>query len=130
MIYHKFSDEDRPLEKFSSQEITLPSDEKVTMKLADQGSLIGIGKQAMWIREVRKVTDSGHQTSMITTAYELKLTIVTERMFSRWCRENLFRYMKHHYELDMLHEYGIEPLSDTVKIYLAVLLIAGTAKCI
>ena len=68
------------------------------------------------MREVRKLTDSGHQTSIITTAYELELTAVSGRMFSRWCQENFFRYMKHHYGLDMLQEYGIEPLSDTQKV--------------
>jgi hypothetical protein len=47
------------------------------MKLAEQGSLVGTGKQAMWMREVRKLTDSGHQTSIITTAYELELSAVS-----------------------------------------------------
>jgi len=70
--------------------------------------LVGSGKKAMWMREVRKLTESGHQTSIITTAFELKLTAVSGRMFSRWCQENFFRYMKHHYGLDMLQEYGVE----------------------
>ena len=116
MTYHKFPTENWPLDNFSSQEITLPSGEKVIMKLAERGSLAGTKKQAMWMREVRKLTDSGHQTSIITTAYELELTAVSGRMFSRWCQENFFRYMKHHYGLDMLQEYGIEPLSDTQKV--------------
>ena len=116
MTYHKFPGENWPRENFSAQEITLPSGEKVTMQLAEQGSLVGSGKKAMWMREVRKLTESGHQTSIITTAFELKLTAVSGRMFSRWCQENFFRYMKHHYGLDMLQEYGIEPLSDTEKV--------------
>ena len=116
MTYHKFPDENWPRENFTAQEITLPSGEKVTMQLAEQGSLVGSDKKAMWMREVRKLTDSGHQTSIITTAFELKLTAVSGRMFSRWCQENFFRYMKHHYGLDMLQEYGIEPLSDTEKV--------------
>jgi len=116
MTYHKFPGEDWPHEIFSSQDVTLPSGEKITMKLAELGSLVGAGKQAMWMREVRKLTDSGHQTSIITTAYELELTAVSGRMFSRWCQENFFRYMKHHYGLDMLQEYGLTPLSDTEKV--------------
>ena len=113
MTYHKFPGENGPRENFSSQQIVLPSGEKVTMKLAERGSRVGTGKQAMWMREVRKLTDSDHQTSIITTAYELDLTAVSGRMFSRWCQENFFRYMKRHYGLDMLQEYGITPLSDT-----------------
>jgi hypothetical protein len=91
MTYHKFPSENWPQENFSSQPIVLPSGEAVTMKLAERGSLVGTGKQAMWMREVRKLTDSGHQTSIITTAYELELTAVCGRMFSRWCQENFFR---------------------------------------
>jgi hypothetical protein len=116
MTYHKFPGDHWFHENFSSQDITLPSGEKVMMKLAEQGSLVGTGKQAMWMREVRKLTDSGHQTSIITTAYELELPVVSGRMFSRWCQENFFRYMKRHYGLDMLQEYGVEPLSDTEKV--------------
>jgi hypothetical protein len=113
MTYHKFPTADWPQEHFTSQEIGLPSGEKVQMQLAEQGSLVGTGKQAMWMREVRKLTDSGHQTSIITTAYELNLSAISGRMFSRWCQENFFRYMKRHYGLDMLQKYGTAPISDT-----------------
>ena len=116
MTYHKFPDANWPLKNFTSQDVVLPGGETVQMKLAEQRSLVGTGKQAMWMREVRKLTDSGHQTSIITTAYELDLTAVSGRMFSRWCQENFFRYMKRHYGLDMLQEYGVEPLSDTEKV--------------
>ena len=116
MTYHKFPGDHWSNEEFSSQDITLPSGEKVQMMLAERGSLVGTGKQAMWMREVRKLTDSGHQTSIITTAYELELTAISGRMFSRWCQENFFRYMKRHYGLDMLQEYGITSLSDTEKV--------------
>ncbi len=113
MTYHKFPKGQWPIENFISQDVALPSGEIVSMKLAEQGSLVGTGKQAMWLREVRKLTDSGHQTSIITTAFELNLDAIAGRMFSRWCQENFFRYMKRHYGLDRLQEYGITPLSDT-----------------
>ena len=41
MTYHKFPTENWPLDNFSSQEITLLSGEKVIMKLAERGSLVG-----------------------------------------------------------------------------------------
>lgn len=113
MTYHKFPDDPWSHENFTRQEVILPSGEHVMMELAERGSWVGTGKQAMWMREVRKLTDSGHQTSIITTAYELELKAVSGRMFSRWCQENFFRYMKQHYGLDMLQEYGVTPLSDT-----------------
>lgn len=116
MTYHKFPCDKWSHENFTSQEVTMPSGEHVMMKLAERGSLVGTGKQAMWMREVRKLTDSGHQVSIITTAYELDLTAISGRMFSRWCQENFFRYMKRHYGLDMLQEYGVTPLYDTEKV--------------
>ena len=116
MTYHKFPDDNWPHANFTHHEVTLPSGERVMMALAERGSLVGTGKQAMWMREVRKLTDSGHQTSIITTAYELELAAVSGRMFSRWCQENFFRYMKRHYGLDMLQEYGVTPLTDTEKV--------------
>jgi hypothetical protein len=35
------------------------------------GSRIGSGKDAIWVREVRKLTASCHQTSLVSTAYGL-----------------------------------------------------------
>jgi hypothetical protein len=37
-------------------------------------------------------------------------------MFARWCQENFFRYMRQHYNLDRLAEYGVEPVPDTTRV--------------
>ena len=37
-------------------------------------------------------------------------------MFARWCQENFFQYMKKHYGLDRMIEYGTAPLPDTTKV--------------
>ena len=78
--------------------------------------MLGSGKNAFWVREVRKLTDSGHQTSLISTAYDLPHTQLAVRMFTRWCQENFFRYMKQHFEIDMLCEYGVVEIPDTEKV--------------
>lgn len=39
------------------------------MKLAERGSLVG-AREGMWMREVRKLTSGGHQTSLISTAFD------------------------------------------------------------
>jgi hypothetical protein len=77
------------------------------------GSLVGSGENAIWMREVRKLTESGHQTSLISTAFELPHTQLAARMFSRWCQENFFRYMMEHFAIDLLQEYGTEKIPDT-----------------
>ena len=93
MTYHKFPDAPWPEEWFAEHEVIMPNGEVVKMLLCERGSLVGSGKDAMWMRQVRKLTDSGHQTSIVSTAFDLPQTQVAARMFSRWCQENFFNYM-------------------------------------
>jgi hypothetical protein len=67
-------------------------------------------------QEVRKLTGSGHQVSLISTAYALAPEGLAAGLFSRWCQENFFRYMMEHFEIDLLSEYKMEPLHDTEKV--------------
>lgn len=110
ITYHKFPDDAWPKEWFVEQEVTMPRGETVTMQLAEMGSRIGSGKDTLWVREVRKLTDSCHQTSLISTAYSLPHKDLAARMFSRWCQENFFGYMMQHFAIDLLAEYGVEDL--------------------
>jgi transposase len=116
MTYHKHPGSDWPTEWFVKHDVSMPNGEIVTMDLAEMGSLVGSGKDAMWMREVRKLTDSGHQTSFISTAYEFDHTQLGARMFTRWCQENFFRYMMEHFAIDLLQEYGTESLPDTERV--------------
>jgi transposase len=116
LTYHKHPDEAWPVEWFREQQVTMPSGEIVTMALAEMGSRVGTGKHALGMREVRKLTDSGHQTSLISTAYELPHLELAGRLFSRWCQENFFRYMMQHFAIDLLSEYGTEDFPDTERV--------------
>ena len=60
------------------------------------------------------LTQTGHQTAIITTARQLKNTVIAGRMFARWCQENFFAYMMEHYDIDGLIEYGAESLPGTI----------------
>ncbi len=113
ITYHKHPDKDWSIEMFTEQDVTMPNGEVVNMKLAEMGSLVGSGKKVIWMREIRKLTDSGHQTSLISTAYELPHIQLAARMFSRWCQENFFRYMMRHFSIDLVQEYGVEEFSGT-----------------
>jgi hypothetical protein len=42
--------------------------------------------------------------------------LTTQIMFARWCREIFFKYMRQHYNLDRLVEYGIEAIPDTTRV--------------
>jgi len=81
------------------------SGEPITYRLAERSILIG---KTFWMREVRRLCDSGHQTSVMTTRQDLSAEQIAARMFSRWSQENFFRYMRHEYNLDHLVTYDVE----------------------
>ena len=70
----------------------------------------------MPVLEVRRLTDTGHQTAIITTARRLASPAIAGRMFSRWCQENYFWYMMEHYDIDGLTQYGAEDLPGTLEV--------------
>jgi hypothetical protein len=116
MTYHKHPGEPWPEEWFTEHEVAMPNGEVVKMRLCEMGSLVGSGKDATWMRQVRKLTDSGHQTSLISTAFDLPHTQLAGRMFSRWCQENFFNYMMQHFDIDVLLDYGVTEFPDTEKV--------------
>jgi transposase len=115
ITYHKYPKDAWPESWFTETEVTMPNGEVVSMKLAEMGSWIGSRKEGLWVREVRKLTASGHQTSLISTAYGLLGLETAASLFSRWCQENFFRYMMEHFALDALSEYGTEAISGTTR---------------
>jgi len=62
-----------------------------------------------WLREVRRLCEDGHQTSIITTRQEITCEQIARRMFFRWNQENFFRYMREEYALDHLVTNDVEP---------------------
>lgn len=78
--------------------------------LAERGTRLSNG---LWVREIRKLSDSGHQSSILSTDYRSDLAIAAAAMFARWNQENFFKYMREHYGLDRLVEHGTSPLPET-----------------
>lgn len=56
---------------------------------------------------------SGHQTSLISTAFEWSHIQDAGGLFSRWSQENFFRYAMQHFGIDLLSEYGTEEITGT-----------------
>jgi len=115
ITYHKHPGDAWPEEWFAEHEVDMPAGETVNMRLCEMGSPVGSDKK-IWMREVRKLTDSGHQTSVISTAYDSDLIRLSGRMFSRWCQENFFRYMIQHFDIDRIVEYGDIGFPDTEQV--------------
>ena len=79
-------------------------------------SRLGADANSLAVSEVRRLTQTGHQTAVITTARQLGNTTIAGRMFARWCQENYFAYMMEHYDIDGLIEYGDESLPGTHQV--------------
>ncbi len=77
----------------------------VTYMLGERS--IKINKKG-WVREVRRLCDNGHQTSVISTRQDLSMEEVARRMFFRWNQENYFKYMREEYGLDHLVSRSVE----------------------
>jgi hypothetical protein len=115
LTYHKFPGEDWSVEEFKSQPVKLASGQVTNMKLAERGIAL---KNNLWVREVRKLTDSGHQTSVLSTDYRAGKDRVAAKTFARWSQENYFKYMRENFSLDRLVEYSSEEIPDaeTVRV--------------
>ena len=113
ITYHKHPKEDWPATEFTPTEVRLANGEVVTLALAEQGSWVGSRQDGLWMREVRKLNPSGHQTSLISTDYGNTSPQDAGRLFSRWSQENFFRYAMEHFGIDLLAEYGTEEIPET-----------------
>jgi hypothetical protein len=113
ITYHKFPKGDWPTTEFEECETTLPNGERVSLKLAERGAWIGDKKKGLWVREIRKLTESGHQVSLISTVFSESALEDSVRLFSRWSQENFLRYMMEHFAIDLLSEYRTEEIPET-----------------
>jgi len=86
------------------------------MRLALRETTLTAGKEAIAVTEVRRMTETGHQTAVISTARRLGNTVIASRMFARWCQENFFAYMMNHYDIDGLIQYWAECLPGTLLV--------------
>ena len=111
--YRKNPDEQWDKNEFSPQKVTLVSGEIVELFLAERGVQL---LPKFWVREVRQLEPGGHQVAIVSTDFRRDLTKTAAAMFARWCQENFFQYMKKHYGLDRLIEYGTAPLPETTKV--------------
>ena len=110
LSYHRYPAEDWPVEEFQEQALVLSNGETVRLQLAERGTRAPNG---LWMREVRKRTGDGHQVALISTNRSLPAGQLAVSLFARWAQENYFRYMRQHYALDRLVEFGSEAISET-----------------
>lgn len=109
--YHRYPQEDWPEEEFREEVVELAGGVRVELKLAERESLLS--RKKLRVREVRKLAEGGRQISIVSTHYGPEARRLAALLFARWSQENYFRYMRQHFGLDALVEYGTEPMPDT-----------------
>jgi len=81
--------------------------------LADQPVRLEYGprgrRKRLSLRQVTRLSDSGHQTPILTSRRDLSALEVAYRMFERWGQENFFKYLREEFALDALVDYATEP---------------------
>ena len=63
ITYHKYPKEDWPTTEFAECETTLASGERIWLKLAERGTWVGDQKHGLWVREIRKLTESATRSA-------------------------------------------------------------------
>jgi hypothetical protein len=116
LTYHRYpKEEEWRTEEFQEQVVKLVSGETVRMKLAERGA--HVGKQpGLWVREVRKLGTDGRQVSIVSTNLLGDAASQAVALMARWSQENFFKYMREHFGLDALVQYGTEEIPATVTV--------------
>jgi transposase-like protein len=113
LSYHKFPGEPWAGEEFREYPVSLPSGQCVSMRLAERGTWLSNG---LWVREIRKLSQSAHQTAILSTDYTSDLVPVATAMFSRWAQENFFKYARENFGLDRLVDYRTQAISEPIRV--------------
>lgn len=116
ITYRKAVKDKWPENDFDNIEVPVPGGGVTKMKLTTRQTDLSAGKAFIPVLEVRRLTKTGHQTAIISTARSLHSPVVAGRMFSRWCQENFFGYMMEHYDIDGLVQYGSAELPGTTEV--------------
>jgi hypothetical protein len=120
--YRKNVKEDWDESEFADYEIVTESGDKETVWLAERETVLcgkkekGKPAKTVTVREIRKKSASGHQTSIITTNYLLSIVQICVFMFSRWCQEIFFKYMVESFDIDSITSYLKKSIPDMSSI--------------
>jgi len=113
LTYHKFPGPDWPSDEFRPHTVKLASGQTIEMYLAERGTRLSNG---LWVREIRRLSERAHQTSILSTDYRSGIGPLAIAMFSRWSQENFYRYAREHFDLDRLIGYGTTEITDPILV--------------
>lgn len=113
ITYNKYPKEDWGCEEFVDSIVKSTAGNISTVRLAERGVRLS---NKLWVREIRRLNNNGHQTSILSTDYHSDFSVIAAEISNRWGQENYFKYMRQHYNLDRLVSYSLEEVDDTVMI--------------
>ena len=111
ITYRKNVKDKWPEQSFKSTDVKV-LDQTITMQICEQQTILG----GVLFREIRRLTDSGHQTAIITTNTVITMQEAAGRMFGRWSQENFFRYMIMDYDFDKIIQFGTEVIDENKEV--------------
>jgi hypothetical protein len=74
LTYHKFPGEPWSEQEFRTHQVSLVNGEQVRMELAERGVQLS---NDLWVREIRRLSEKGHQSSILCTDYGSDLSTCT-----------------------------------------------------
>lgn len=87
-------------------------EQTITMQLCEKE----ITLEGIPFREVRKLNENGHQTSILTNNKHIDMSTIAGRMFGRWSQENFFRYMIYDYDFDKMIQFGTQEVDPNKEV--------------
>lgn len=111
ITYRKNVKDQWPVQSFNSIDVKV-LEQTVTMQICEKQTILG----GVCLREIRRLTDSGHQTAIITTNKIISTRVAAGRMFGRWSQENFFRYMIMDYDFDKMIQFGTETIDENAEV--------------
>jgi hypothetical protein len=113
ITYKKYPGDNWPEKEFKEEEVIFKNGEKIMMKLAER--YLELSKH-FWMIEIRRLSENGHQTAILSSNYKASRGEIAASMFQRWSQENFFKYMMENFGIDRLIEYETQPISDTCRV--------------
>jgi len=86
------------------------------MKLATRSTVLSAGDASIPVLEIRRLTQTGHQTAIITTPAASTVRWSPAGCSPDGARKNFFAYMMQHYDIDGLVQYGDQEIPGTVQV--------------
>jgi len=111
--YHKYQGDDWPGEDFEELLVQMPGGEQVKMLLGEKDIVLSNGFS---VREIRKLSKQGHQTSIVSSNYMAEMGQIAAHMFTRWTQENFFKYMRQEFGIDGLMGNSLAPTCETGEV--------------